>query len=1172
MKCRITEAADPRLVELIEKYGQSKGLEIYVDEKGTGIPYKEPSPEIESEPVFVPYEKAIVHLKGQLRLEQRRLDDLKSKTSVEDNLEKAKLHEHSRELKEKIEELENSQDLDTLINIANLQLDWVVSLFNKENFHPAELNEAKRVIELWYDIKTILYGEGVERDALDERVIEKFDALRARIDSEGITDRLFNINAEFLTKQAGYLSTSEFLKELYKLKDLDKGTEFGRWLGATGTKYLTVLDKMNRDAAVRVDQIMKSWSQRIKDVLAPIKKRGLESLLWQVDKDGNPTGNMTNRYSQTWYDARKAAYNALRKSITNPKSTTTSRNNAYKKLTKFLKDNTVTVDMRYFIDSKYESREGVTKEMHIEYLKEQFGEVRANEIIEQAAESYQKYLENLEIIKRLNEEKVETGELSSEQATMIVSEWVDKNSPIVWLEQQDAPIEGQTKKFTQSTFNRFVVNKPKKIIEGKKTEWYDANYERIENDKELLEAYNTIREFMDEMMSYLPQHIRSDIQANFLPRIKREFVLAMNAEGLKGAVAGYGEDFINSMTSTAGMENRFLEENEIGQLYKSIPTKFTSPIPVDERSRDLEKILPMFGTMALNYKYKSEVQDRTELAHKFLQSIAKSKQRKEYTTNELNNTLETIEWFMDSQLFEKTKMDEGVTSIKTFKGNTFEIVNQDKAEEIEKAFKKLRKSNDADTAVRLLKEMFGNDIKVMKVKERYKQLVEKRDEIEDKLYNDEITQDEYEKLIKPLEDEANGLGRNLVMSKVADKLMRYNQAMAFWFNPFSAFNNYMFGVLSNLTWAAGKTDFNPKQTIQAFGLMWKSALNLKDGKLDKATNLIAKFNLLYENLEYNSSDTQNETLKKLKAFPYVLLRKGDLFIKGQTMISIMLNKKVNVVENGIEKEISLWEAFDDSGEWNVERFGENKEWRGDWTNPEDNKAFLDFNRYVNKIEIKLHGNFDPNASPMYKKYVLTRMLAQFRASWMIEGIAQRFESRKFDDDLQREVEGRYRTFGKLGFKKSFQVLGKLVAGHFTGKVDLNNISAKDRNLVLENMRRNLMEIYLYAAMFSIYLLLKASIDDDDDNEDAKMALNMLNRVMADTTFYLSPKTFIEIVKDPIPILAIPIRATRGFNSALDLIFEDLTESEEEQKWRNITSNFYLINQYNKTVNMRNKVF
>jgi hypothetical protein len=210
---------------------------------------------------------------------------------------------------------------------------------------------------------------------------------------------------------------------------------------------------------------------------------------------------------------------------------------------------------------------------------------------------------------------------------------------------------------------------------------------------------------------------------------------------------------------------------------------------------------------------------------------------------------------------------------------------------------------------------------------------------------------------------------------------------------------------------------------------------------------------------------------------------------------------------------------------------------------------------------------------MFKKYILGRMLGQFRASWMVEGIKQRFEKRRTDDYLERDVEGRYRTWYNLGFYKGFQVLGKIVAGHITGKVDLNKIPLKDRELVMENMRKNLTEIYLYAAMFSLYLILKAGLDDDDDNGEIKMTLNMLNRVMQDTTFYLSPKTFIEIIKDPLPVLSIPIRASRGFNSAINLIFEDdLTESEQEQQWRNITSNFYFINQYNKLITMQKKVF
>ena len=177
---------------------------------------------------------------------------------------------------------------------------------------------------------------------------------------------------------------------------------------------------------------------------------------------------------------------------------------------------------------------------------------------------------------------------------------------------------------------------------------------------------------------------------------------------------------------------------------------------------------------------------------------------------------DSLEWFMDSQLYNNTRLDEGVSNFKFFKGFTFEIKNKEKATEINARYNELLKDNDQNTAVNKLKNEYGKDIEVITSKERYKRLERERDIIEDEFYNGKITEAQYNARIKPLEDEANSMGRNLVWSKVADKVMRYNQAMAFWFNPFSAFNNYMFGVMSNLVWSAGKVDFTPAQTMKAF--------------------------------------------------------------------------------------------------------------------------------------------------------------------------------------------------------------------------------------------------------------------------------------------------------------------------------------------------------------------
>ena len=198
------------------------------------------------------------------------------------------------------------------------------------------------------------------------------------------------------------------------------------------------------------------------------------------------------------------------------------------------------------------------------------------------------------------------------------------------------------------------------------------------------------------------------------------------------------------------------------------------------------------------------------------------------------------------------------------------------------------------------------------------------------------------------------------------------------------------------------------------------------------------------------------------------------------------------------------------------------------------------------------------------------MLGQFRFSWMMEGIEQRFGKKRFDEMLDRDVEGRYRSYNTLGFKKSLKVLAKLALGQASA---MKGVRAQDRAIVEENMRRNLMEIYLYAALTSIYLALKYLAGDDDDDEKGKfLVMNMLQRVMADTTFYLTPSTFTQIIQDPIPIFKVFQRASRAFDSAQELIFnEDLTESQIEQKWANITNAFPYINQYNRFKYMSEKV-
>lgn len=1100
------------------------------------------------------FESMINYLNGQIRFKASRISKISSEISElkrsgdKDKIkgkeaQVTKLHDDIEQLKKQIEEFETKLDADSLKSIAMTQLNWVNQILSKEQITPSELNEIGFIIDTWSNVKSIMYSE-IEEIPTD--MLQTFGEINHRLNSEDVFGNWYRAVTSYLAQQSDYKSPEQLLQEFYKIKDINFGTAYTLDLSRTGNKLLSGTSKLLTNANNRSEIEVREKGESIKNIFDSLKKKGKDiKVFWQVDKDGNSTGNLTNRYTQAWYDARKKETEYLKYELSQAKGNETVKKRAYERYFKWLKDNTESIDIRYFVDDKFVSPQGITKEQYINRLKEQFGEKRADEIIQQALEGYEKYQEDLQHIDEADRER-----------------WISENSPVIWFNQSDPLVKGEKRVYTQRN-NRYTVTKPKvKYDNGTVTGWYDDNYSKIENDPDLMETYTFIRELMNELMSYIPKHLTrdQDIHAGFLPRVKKELVDGVSSKDFMGMLATANSEFWDSITSQDGLDHRYLEiDPTTGMPYKNIRMAFLTNLPVDERSKDLEKVLTAFTNIAIAYKWKSRVEDTALLTNRFLNNVSKSEGRRQFTPDELNNMRKMLEYSEDVLLYNNSKLEEGKSNKKIFDGNTYMFLKDENREFINNRYDELIKTRSRDKALKELKKEYPKDIDIVSQKKKFKILENKRDEIEEKFYNKEITEEEYNELIKPLEEEAKALGKNLVFSKIGDKLLRLSQALALGFNPFSGANNLLFGVTSNLMWAAGRTDFTPSENLQAMGMMWKSSLNLKDKKMDKVANLIVKFNILQETVEFNS-EGENATLKKIKESPYILLRKGDYMIKGQTFIAMMLNTKI---KDNLGQERSLYEAFDNEGNWKTSEFGEDKGWNGNVTNPEEMKSFLDFKNRTTQLIKKLHGNFDPKSPMMYKKYMLGRMLGQFRLTWMAEGFASRFEGRKMDPYLDREIEGRYVTAYRLGIGKTLGILTKLLL--FQREKSFSGVRAQDRVLAEENMRKLLMEIYLYTAMFSVYLLAKAAADDDDDkNEGYMFAMNILQRTMADTTFYLSPNTFTSIINNPIPVLKIPMNAQRGITSAMELIFNnDLTEHEKEQKYTNITNNFPYINQYNR---------
>lgn len=1128
-----------------------------------------------------PFEVLSGYLNGQRRIKYNRLSKISSniiELQRQGNHAKAKAMEAVKvrllqdisELEDSIEQYNTSKEASSLKTLATKQLVWVSSVLAKEEITASEIIEANYILDLWRNIREVLYDENEE---VPEDMENVFKEIRTIADTNDLFGNLYRVMSVHLAERAKYKSPEELIREFHNLDDLSMIREWGLDLSHTAIKLLTDTDILIRNALTRADNEIKEKVNEINTLFKNLKDKGKDiSLFWQKDVNGNFNGNIVNRYSDNWWKSRREARNTLKKTIKainedsalTPEKAKRLKSKALRTYYNFIKANAETIDIRFFIKDNFISS-GFNKNDYINYLESTFGKARTTVIINQALESYKKYTEDLDFIKEGLQAKLDVGEITQDEYKDSLDNWISKNSPEIWLNQNDP----EATEFIQN-FNNYVVVKPKKFIKGKPTGWYDSNYEIIENDPDMLEAYNYVREFIKEMLSYLPKYLTKDqdVNAAFLPRVAKELLADITMKDFMGGLAVLKEDWIQSITSKERLNNRYLEIDPVtNKPYKTIPSAFITNIPVEDRSFELDKILAVFAKMAIEYKWKSKIEDSVLLTNRFVENISSSKKRKQNKSDELKALKELLGYAIDVNLYNQPKAEEGKSSkLKIFQGNSY-IADEDIKDKVDSRFHKLRSSNiENDVILETLEKEFKGKVRIVSQKKKYKYLQDKASEIEEKFYNKEITEKEYNALIKPIEDEALLLGRSVVWSSVGDKFIRWNQALALGFNPFSAVNNYMFGVTSNIIWSAGNTDFTPKDMWRALGMVWRSSLNLKNKQRDKVSNLIIKFDILQETIEYKS-DGRNSTLEKIKNSPYVLLKAGDYLIKGQTFIALMLNTKITDI-NGNER--SLYDAFDNEGNWKVDEFGDNKSWNGDFTNEEHMQEFLKFRNKSTQLIKKLHGNFDTYSPTKYKKYILGRMIGQFRFSWMIEGIEQRFGKKRFDDMLGREVEGRWRSYYQLGFRQSLKTLIKLALHQQSA---FKGIRAQDRAIIEENMRRNLMEIYLYAVMFSLYIMLKHGFDDDDDDDKTKfIVMNMLQRVMADTTFYITPGTFTSIIQDPIPIIKVYTRSTKAFNSAIKLLIDDdLTEHEAEQKWINITNAFPYINQYNRFNYMSEKV-
>lgn len=342
------------------------------------------------------------------------------------------------------------------------------------------------------------------------------------------------------------------------------------------------------------------------------------------------------------------------------------------------------------------------------------------------------------------------------------------------------------------------------------------------------------------------------------------------------------------------------------------------------------------------------------------------------------------------------------------------------------------------------------------------------------------------KYAKEYDEQGNEISHKEVeLADVIDFGLTWNSLLRIGLNPITAATNILVGEAGNIIETIGGRFFNSSDLTKASGIFFSQITN-KDSKFN---HIIEKYPLMQELTDYEYAERLNvkEGLsgEKLKNYMYKMQKSGEIFLQGRTMIAMMLHTKP-------DGKTSFWDMLDDKG--NLK-----KEYKNQFPDFED--FMTRYSSKVMAVNEKIHGRYSERDAAIIQQNAIWRMAFQFK-KWIPAAIEARFEGRRFDERLQEEVEGRWRTLGRMLINL------KDTATRF----DKGELTELEKY----NMRKVATEAALILGTFLMYLGLGWD-DDEKKKKDPlyKFTMNQLDRVTGDLLFLANPSNVTALTKNPI---------------------------------------------------------
>lgn len=998
-----------------------------------------------------------------------------------------------KETKDRIDESEDKINFQLISNHWDRDLSFINSLLSSPTISEADVNLLYKILS-YYSNRDFLTEYISELDIESESPsLQRADVIVGQ--ASRYISRLNKLSEKLIKARLEKITGQDYSEE--KINELTEIGVLSANLRDTSTNKNVLIqlgDSLIKKAGNRTNKNLSVVFKKIEKAAENIKDF---SIFLQKDEKGVPTGKLVHPYSQKFFDSlisRAKVFNASKSKA------------AYDNFIKWKKDNVIEVDWRKLFYSEYKEIFGETTftqeeiDSHINSIKSLIGDKAWNKLKDKLERKKNIFLSRRQFIK-------ENADLNGYPSSYL-KVWDMINSPFTYFDNLNDPpvIEDKV-----ATFD-FVINKgyipsiPLKTKDGKNLGYYDAQYEQIANDTELLEFFEMFSETVSEMLAYVPSFMKKGVTENFIPfMMKSVFEKITESNGstaFKDVYEGIVKGIRDSEESEISYEERDpltnkpipslkvsmmsgelsasdkvellqrLEEQDLkpgNPLYKKVSDEIKRDILNRKRSYDLPKVLKAFVTVVETYRHKAEVEDSIKMIDYFIKS-----------SQEVQKTASG-----------KTLKDAEGNVIKT--KDTFKNV----LEQWEYAY-------DAFYGIYKDRKLSAKKILTSEEKEKIKYLENKIQTIADSDLEADVKEKELEKYNKLL----NSIGGYRVNSEIWDSVMKYIHVKSMGWNVFSAANNFMVGTISNIIYAQGNQEFGTKEYFKALSLMKSSFFKAatfdtyQDATNKKIRNLIEYYSVMGTAAdELNQSNFYKSSLGKgiNKLMPYELTKSVEYINQGTTFIAMLLKEKIDTPEG----EKSLWECYDEEGQF---KYGD------------DSETYDKFKGKLAQTMKAIHGNYDPLSPVKIKKTVGGRAIMMFR-NWIAETVANRWEEERDDIQLGRKVKGRWRSY-EASFNSEHLKNASVVEKAIFVFQTLITKAAREKlsDLDAANMRKNAAELTLWISV-SLAMLLLSSGDDDDDEKNSAMTNYITNlgfRLQTDIEFYISPIAAEKLLQQSVP--------------------------------------------------------